>query len=145
MNKRFARINKKITSFFLGYLFLVLLFPLAHCHAAGGLTGNGFCGTGPGSEHFRVSLPGNPCCEIHEQGRHAPDRHHLYFLLQDQTATVRSTQLDYSSAAEPVFSAAKQSFHLFEQSAERVLANESAFSPQLFLTTHSGLSPPSLL
>ena len=137
-------INKKMTLFLLGYFFLTFVLPLTHCHAEGGWEEHGLLRAGMVREPFRPSHTENSCCEIHERGHHSSNQHHRHYLLQDQTATVRLTQDDYSTAAEPEFIAEKKSFNPLVF-AEKVVADQVPFSSKIVLSVHSGLSPPALL
>ncbi|MBI5585275.1 MAG: hypothetical protein HY892_15795 [Deltaproteobacteria bacterium] len=137
-------LNKKMTLFLLGYFFLSFILPLTHCHAEGGWSENESFGVGVVTEPFRASHTENTCCEIHEQGHHSSNQAHRHFLLQDQMAAPRSTQFDYSTAAEPVFTAEEKSFNPLA-CPEKVVANEVPITSSIFLSVHSGLSPPALL
>jgi hypothetical protein len=138
-------LNKKMTLFLLGHIFLSFVLPIAHSHAAGDWGLHGSLGGGLIREPFRIAHPENTCCEIHEPGRSTPNQHHLHFILQDQTATIRLTQLGFSPADEPVVVAEKQPFPLFKIATEKVAWHEFLCFSRILLAVHSGLSPPSRL
>lgn len=126
----------------IAYLLFVLPLPYAHCHEGEESAALGECSVGHGVRHLLLPLE-DPCCELHGEGSHHTDDHHVHVLTEDQPGAVKRLESGGSLPLDILVGIlALISDSALPARGPAVFQKDHSALHRIFLTARSGLSPP---